>query len=93
MPIKNGTVYIDNTYAREVATCSTKAFIGRVLGLVAIDSQKDAAHVGSSVHAAIETYFKGGSKADAIAAFSASYDKLLGVEDDKWQTLARRPVE
>ena len=89
MPIIDGITYIDNTYARDVATCSTKAYIERVLGYQPINRNLDAAHVGNAIHAGMEAYFNAGNAEEALAAFGEKYDELLPPTEasqwDSWQ--------
>ena len=87
MPIKDGITYIDNTYLRDVATCSTRAFILRVLQKASIDSNKVAAHVGNCFHAGIETLCKTGSEEEAIEAFLTTYDKLIPTQAEGWDEI------
>lgn len=69
--------YLDNTYAREVSTCSTLAYIKRVLGCQPKGKNMDAAHVGSAIHAGMEAYFTTEDPDKALEAFGAKYDELL----------------
>ncbi len=88
MPLKDGIIYTDNTYSTTIATCQTKGYISRVLGFVSTEGNKDAAHVGSAFHSGFETFLKGGTKLESLAAFRAKYDELLPSEEDGWDNWA-----
>jgi len=80
MPIIDGITYIDNTYLRDIATCSTRAFIMRIHGYQSIEKRLDAAHVGSTFHAALEVFHNpktGGSIIAALEAADSKYDELM----------------
>lgn len=89
MPIIDGVIYLDNTYARDVATCSTLAYVMRVCGYQPVNANLDAANVGNVFHKALEVYFSTGSAPDALDAFEAEYDRLLPPTEqsawDNWQ--------
>ena len=64
--------YIDNSILDAVSSCSSEAVLRYVLGLT---TRKEAAHLqaGSWGHKAMETWFRGGTKAEAMTVFTDGY--------------------
>ena len=85
MPIKDGVVYIDNTYLKDVSICSTRAYILRILGLKSVESNLDAANAGTCFHKGVERYVQtDGNRAEAMEAFLEAYDGFFPPEEGAW---------
>lgn len=78
------TIYVDNTLLSSLA-CSTRAILRHHHGLTGDGSQSQARlRAGTAGHAALEAWFRGESRAAALAAFEREYrawsDENLALE-------------
>lgn len=90
MPIKDSVVYIDNTYLKDISTCSTKGWILRVIQHASVDKDLEAAHAGTSIHEAIREFVKAqGNKEQALARLEEVYLELIP-DTDPWEGIQMR---
>lgn len=66
------TLCVDNSILKSVAACSTQAWVRYSHHLTAPE-QSGPLNAGTAVHAGLEAWFKGGTVAQALDAFDASF--------------------